>query len=155
MLFALARRILSHRFFARSDEEASVWRTIRWWEMRRIPYNLLVGAAGIVSLLVLVVCELVVENVQHVSAGPMPDPPLFLLAGIFFYGVAANLCYTSGWVVELFARRIWGPATGALGPITFALGLGFSVLLSLLPGMFVIAVTVAGLIVGPQFWANI
>ncbi len=150
----LARRVLAHRFFVRAGEDLSGWGTIRWWEMRRIPYNLAVGAAGIVSCLVVVACELIVENVQHVGAGPMPDPPLFALVAIVFYAIAANACYTLGWMVELLVRRIWGPASGAFGTITFALGLGFSVLLSLVPGLVVIAVTVAGLIVGPQFWTD-
>lgn len=36
----------------------------------------------------------------------IPDPPIFMLLGIVAYGIAANVCYTGGWIVETnLARR--------------------------------------------------
>jgi hypothetical protein len=40
---------------------------------------------------------------------------------------------TGGWLVEVYARRVWKARTGALGQISFFLGFWFSVLLTLLP----------------------
>src|SRR6185295_3382546 len=103
----LVRRTIAHPFLSRGEDNLSVGRTIEWWEARRIPYNVIVGAMGILSCLLVVACEIVIERVQHVPAGPMPDPPLFAVVAVVAYGVGANVCYTMGWVVELLVRRLW------------------------------------------------
>jgi len=148
------RSLLARPLFTRPDGQQSTGQTIGWWEARRIPFNLAVGAAGLVSLATVFACEIIVESVQHVPAGPMPDPPFFLLVAMLAYGVGANLCYTLGWVVELFVRWIWRERAGSFGPISFVLGLAFSIAFTLLAGVLVIVVTMIGFVVGPQFWTG-
>jgi hypothetical protein len=69
---------------------------IRWWELRRVPYNLIVGAVGIASIVVM-------EFLGNVFLPPGEDfvEPLGLILGILVFGLLANLAYTLAWVVEL------------------------------------------------------
>lgn len=71
--------------------------TIVWWEIRRIPYN--------VMLLVLGICTIaVVETVGGHYANPGEDveEPLAIIFGAIVYGAAANVCYTLGWIADIF-----------------------------------------------------
>ena len=61
---------------------------------------------------------------------PNQGPPLvFVLA----YGLAANACYTFGWITELLVERWLGRPLYGLGPALFRHGMVFSVGLSFLP----------------------
>jgi len=51
--------------FRVSDGERSAWDVIVWWEMRRVPYNLIVGTVGFLSLVISYVC---------IRAAGVPDP---------------------------------------------------------------------------------
>src|SRR5687768_5317617 len=96
-----------------------------WWESRRLFYNAVVGTTGVFSSLVILLF----------SALPpfdgMAPPPILPLA--LAYGLAANLCYSMGWGIEMLARLVWGRQAPDLGPILFRQGLIFSVGLTLLP----------------------
>ena len=100
--------------------------TVRWWESRRLVFNKAVGAAGLVTL----------AGVSLFALLP-PHPATLSLPGMLAmaaaYGVAANLCYTFGWMADLLARRVWGWRAPDLGPLLFRQGLIFSVGLTLLP----------------------
>jgi hypothetical protein len=111
--------------------------TLLWWESRRLTYNKAVGSAGLVtltgcSLLLLVVGEGIVWHE--------------LLAGVVVYGVLANVCYTGGWLVELFARRVWGREAPYMGPWLFREGLIFSVGLTLFPLLVLTFITALHLV---------
>src|SRR5258708_20262079 len=70
--------------------------TIVWWEIRRIPYN--------VMLLLLGICTIaIVETVGGHYANPGEDveEPLGIIFGAIVYGVAANVCYTLGWITAI------------------------------------------------------
>lgn len=100
--------------------------TVRWWESRRLTYNRVVGAAGLVTL----------AGVAFFCA--LPPFSSFILApellvGVAAYALMANVCYTLGWQIELVARRVLGRNGPELGPILFRQGLIFSVGLTLLP----------------------
>jgi len=69
---------------------------IRWWEVRRVPYNLIVGFVGLASI---VVMEIVGEMIVH--AGEDFEEPLGLLLGVFMMIVIANVAYTFGWILEV------------------------------------------------------
>ncbi len=56
--------------------------------------------------------------------------------GIFIYGIAANICYTMGWVFEIVAKAIWKERATHVGEISFALGTMFSIILTLVPALF-------------------
>jgi hypothetical protein len=98
---------------------------LRWWESRRLFYNKVVGAAGLVTLAGVSVLSLLPPH-------PLPIGP-GMLVGAAMYGVLANGCYSLGWLVEMAARRLWGRQAPDVGPLLFRQGLIFSVGLTLLP----------------------
>jgi hypothetical protein len=59
--------------------------------------------------------------------------PIVAVLGVFAYGITANICYTSGWISELFARYVWKEQAEHLGKMAFVMGIIFSVLLTLTP----------------------
>jgi ABC-type branched-subunit amino acid transport system permease subunit len=109
---------------------------IGWWEARRIPFNLVVGSAGLVSCIVVGVVALGSYFLYDSELG-MPDPPLFALFGILIYGIAANVCFTGGWITELIIRQIWPAEADRFATLSLSLGLVFSVLLTLSPALVV------------------
>jgi hypothetical protein len=111
------------------------WDAIVWWEIRRIPFNLAIFVVGIVS-------GSIVAFAGSRRFGPEADfgNPFI---GIVLYGLAANLCYTLGWITELLWA--WGD-TGRTKQIrlkVFRIGLIFSSSLTLLPAILL-----------PLIWAS-
>lgn len=119
--------------FTREKPAASTGEVIAWWEARRPIYNLLVGSAGILSCLVVVIDVLARSYLYHEEIGG-PDPPIFVILWIVVYGVGANLCYTGGWLAELLVRRILPTQSDRLAIVSFKCGVTFSVFLTLFPG---------------------
>lgn len=109
------------------DEERSTGSIILWWEGRRALYNLMVGSAGILSMLAILATS---------HSNPFTYAPYFLYP-ILFYAVAANVCYTGGWVTELISKRTWGEKAQYFGPIALGLGTAFSVIITLFPLLIV------------------
>ncbi len=109
------------------------WDAIAWWEFRRIAFNLVLAAAGAASTLAVI-------GVGDAFAKPGEDfiepPALFVL--ILGYAVAANALYTVGWISEL----LWsGGDTARTEPFrrrVFRVGMIFSVVLTLLPGVLMV-----------------
>lgn len=124
---------MANPLFLRDPGLEAPGQIIGWWEARRIPYNLIVGIAGIVSIAA-VVLSVGVANAFLETPLQRPDPPLFFFAAL--YAVAANLGYTGSWVVELITGRFRGVRSGDLAVLSFRLGLVFSVLVTLLPAVF-------------------
>jgi hypothetical protein len=118
----------------------TVRETIGWWEARRIPFNLIVGGAGVLTCIVVVIVGLGAEILFNSEFG-LPDPPGFAVVGIVLYAIVANLFFTAGWLAELAIRKIWPHEADRFATLTLSLGLIFSVLLTLSPG---IVVAVAG-----------
>ncbi|HET7464001.1 MAG TPA: hypothetical protein VFJ82_22285 [Longimicrobium sp.] len=100
--------------------------SLRWWESRRLLFNKVVGAAGLVTLAGISLLSLLPPYTGGFSLLPM-------VMGSVMYGIAANVCYTLGWVTELAARALWGRRAPDIGPLLFRQGLIFSVGLTLLP----------------------
>jgi hypothetical protein len=124
------------------------WAVIGWWEARRIPFNLLVGATGLVAVSAILAVAWASERTLGVPVG-LPDPPFFAILGVIAFALAANVCYTGGWVAELIVRKTWPNEAERIGPISFALGLGFAVLVTLLP---VLLVSGAAVLLGVAQW---
>ena len=99
---------------------------IGWWESRRWLYNRVVGGAGLFTLAA-------INLLTVLPGGPPPLPLEAMFFGPLVYGTVANLCYTSGWLLELLARAVWGRQAPHMGPLLFREGLIFSVGLTLLP----------------------
>ena len=132
-LIASIRRALTWWLFARGEHEVSTFEVILWWEKRRLPYNLIVGVAGVFTCAVTVAVVAISEKFGEPLG--LPDPP-FLVLAVIEYGVGANVWYTGGWISEVLVRKVWQERTGAFGQITFTLGLVFSVLITLAPAAF-------------------
>lgn len=115
--------LLGDVLFPPADSRRTTLSLLRWWESRRGTFNLVVGAAGIVTLVI-----------ARLIAWVPPGVPMSLdWRPIAAYGLLANVCYSFGWAVEAAAQRIWGEKCPALGPPLFRQGLAFSVGLTLLP----------------------
>jgi hypothetical protein len=99
---------------------------IDWWESRRPIYNLGVGAAGVLTLGVMNVMFALPPN-------PEPMPWQFTIVGPLLFGTAANVCYSAGWMAELFLRHWIRHDTGAAGAALFRYGFAFSIGLTLVP----------------------
>jgi hypothetical protein len=118
---------------------------IDWWESRRIPFNLIVGAAGVLTCIIVSVVG--VGSSILFDKDIAPDPPLFAIFGVVIYGIMANICYTGGWIAELVVRRIWPYEADRFATLSFSTGLAFSLLLTLAPGIVIGAGGIFGLLV--------
>lgn len=128
--------------FQRQASDGSFGDVIKWWERRRVFFNVVVGCTGLVTCALVVICILASESTVGESIG-LPDGPLLGLFGILAYGIVANICYTGGWIFELVLRaQSTRERAAAYAPRAFRLGLQFSILLTLLPA-FVCWLTLA------------
>ena len=115
---------LTQWLFAPPKEPISPWSIVKWWEFRRIPYNFIVGGCSLFSLLVMFVCE----RLQPGKGGGS-----YLL--VFIAPLAANLCYTGGWLVEVPLRLCFRQMGGRQTVRLFRLGLGLSLAIAVLPAI--------------------
>ena len=121
-------------------------RVVQWWESRRLSYNVIVGATGVATLVYVNALEAVLgQGLLTPVSGPAA---VQLAAGVGAYALAANLCYTMGWVVENLVERWLKRPVYGLGPALFRHGLVFSVGLTALPAVLVTIVNIAGRIFG-------
>lgn len=107
---------------------------VAWWEKRRLPYNLAVGAAGLVTL--------AAANIQAAIIGF--EPPPLIAAAVF--GLGANFFYFLGPTVEILIDKIFGPGVLPTGPVLYRMGLTFSVGLAFLPTLLIVPITLIWLI---------
>jgi hypothetical protein len=116
---------------------------IGWWETRRIPFNLIVGIAGMISIVV--VCVVGLGSYFLFDGDFAIPPPLFAAAEVLLYGIAANVFFTGGWLVELIVRKLWPREADRFATLTFSSGLIFSVFLTLIPAIVIGALGIFGL----------
>lgn len=115
---------------------------VGWWERRRLPYNLIVGGAGLLSLGYVALLQAMVWR------NPL-EPRVLLLAVAF--GVGANVCYALGPLAEVAAERLFRRRLLPVGPALYRMGLTFSVGLALLPSLIASGAAViylAGIVLG-------
>ena len=113
-------------------------RVVHWWESRRLPYNIAVGVTGIATLAY-------AESLSFLVRGEwIPAPWL----GVIAYGLAANVCYTGGWIVENLVQRWLKRPVYGFGPALFRHGLVFSLGLTALPAVMVTVLAIGSLLVG-------
>jgi hypothetical protein len=121
---------LANRFkvwiFSAPEGKRSAAEIILWWEWRRIPYNLLVGAAGLCSLMLF---YFFISRADRLKLGEDVVEPMALLAA----PVIMNLCYTARWVAEMALRKAWPESRGSLGPKLLKVGLKVSLVIIALP----------------------
>ena len=103
--------------FAKPDPQPTAGAIIRWWESRRLHYNVITLAWAALWILV-----------SYFGGNPMwSATPLTILTvlGIQFF---ANIWYTGGWIVDLIVKKVLHISWRGFGPWGFALGLVFSLL---------------------------
>lgn len=113
---------------------------IGWWEKRRLPYNLVIGTAGLVSI-----------GLSLFFSALPPDGvllPMIPWQSIVVFGVMANVCYLLGPSVELLIEKIWGRQVLPTGPTLYRMGLTFSVGLALFPALLMVIFWVARIVMG-------
>jgi hypothetical protein len=108
--------------------QLSIARTILWWELRRIPFNLVLLVIGAVSG-----WTLIVAMDKYVSASQDPFNPLAMFFGAGFYAVGANIFYTLGWIVELIVRRFDAAVARQSARVMFVWGFVASCILTSAP----------------------
>ena len=123
-------------FLFPAPAERSVGAILRWWERRRLPYNLIVGSAGLITVAVADVVFVFLD----------PSEGLVPWQAVVAFGVAANVCYLLGPTVEILAHKLWGRSLLPIGPALYRMGLTFSVGLALLPALFLMFVSVVSVI---------
>jgi len=101
----------------KSEDHAGVVSMLKWWESRRLAYNVLVGVCGLPTLFMLAVWA-------H-------QPLVLLFSGTLCFGAAANLCYSLGMPAELLTWLMWREKSCNVGPVLFTLGTVFSTVLTL------------------------
>ncbi len=129
----------------RDDPITGNWRAIGWWESRRIPYNLIVGSAGVLCCLLFGIMALE-GHFFFQGDWPFPGSPGLAYLAILLYGVIANLFFTGGWIAEILVRKLWPQEADRFATLSFSLGLQVSVLLTLAPAIIFGAATIIMLV---------
>ena len=113
-------------FFSSPDIPTSIWRVIAWWELRRIPFNGIVGAYGVLCL---VIFFWAIVTSGHLQPGEDAVEPIALMAAPF----GINALYTLGWLVEVPVRLVRPDVSPRFGPLLLKLGLGLAFVLITIP----------------------
>jgi hypothetical protein len=110
-----------------SDDALSI---VGWWETRRIPFNLLVGAAGIASIAAwLCIGSLPLMSDLANSEDAVGVEPLSVMAAPFLF----NFGYTAGWMCEIPLKQF---GVRRVGPILLKLGTGLSLAMVSVVGVY-------------------
>ena len=120
------------RFLYPAPAKRSVGAIFKWWERRRLGFNLIVGAGGTISV--------VPHGMLTWFQGPN-DP--FLLPVVFWLLVGANVCYTLGPLTESILHKFWGRDVLPVGPHLLRAGLALSVGVTFVLPMLALGVRLA------------
>jgi hypothetical protein len=121
--------------FASPTQPVRLWKVIVWWELRRIPFNLIIGAYGLLSLAVFFWA---ITSSGRLGPGEDAVEPMALMAAPF----RINLLYTLGWLVEGPARLLVRDLSPRFGPALLALGLAMGLFFSTVPAALWVGVRV-------------
>jgi hypothetical protein len=99
---------------------------VAWWELRRIPFNVVVGTYGFVCLVVFLWA---IGTSGHLEPGEDAVEPITLVAAPFLI----NALYTLGWLVEAPARLIKPDLSAKLGAQLLKMGLALGLVLITIP----------------------
>lgn len=115
---------------------------VGWWEARRPAFNLMVGIVGLISCTVIGAVILGAFFLFDVDL--FPEPLSILMIPV--YGFLANVCYTGGWIAEIFVRTIRPQDSERLAIAAFKLGLQLSLILTAMPGALALVFGIVGLV---------
>jgi len=100
---------------------------IWWWEVRRIPFNLVMASWGAICL---------TAYFWGVSAVLPPGQDAIEPVALLALPFAINAVYTLGWLLEVPVRWLVPRTSARFGPMLLSLGLGMGMILCLLPAAF-------------------
>ncbi|NLX96533.1 MAG: hypothetical protein GXY83_10190 [Rhodopirellula sp.] len=132
-------RRLAAWFFSSPRLPISPWSTIVWWELRRIPFNILVAVYGTACLIIFFWA---ITTSGQLGPGEDAVEPVALLAT----PLVINALYTLGWLVEVPVRWFVPSLSSRLGPVLLKVGLGLGTVLISLPAAIWMGYRIAQLI---------
>jgi len=139
-LFRISWR-LAGWIFAHQLEKSHPAHVVAWWELRRLPYNLIVGVTSLLTLSVFFAVAWGCELSGGLPLG-QPKPPLLVIIAIAAYWIVTNVFYTFGWILELLVARVWHVSTPVFGPIVFTVFTAISLVVTLIPAGLIIFLAV-------------
>jgi hypothetical protein len=110
-------------YFATPSAPQTAGTIIKWWEVRRLHYNLVVFAT-----IVLISLVLAAFMTSPLSGAYFQFVGAEFGVSFLFLQIPANLWYTGGWVAELLVKRVLRRTAPGFGPWAQAIGMGFSIL---------------------------
>jgi len=113
-------------------DESSRWSIIVWWEKRRLAYNAIVGGVGLICLMLFLV---VMSSPKMTAPGEDAVEPF----AVMLAPIAANFCYTAGWIFELAVSLLGEENSRKLGPTLLKVGLVFSLIVVAIPPVVALA----------------
>jgi type III secretory pathway component EscT len=109
-----------------SPKSPRPWNVLVWWEARRLPFNLIVGAYAGVCFAVF---AWAITTSGHFQRGEDVVEPILLIAAPF----AINALYTLGWLLELSVQCVAPSLSTRFGPTLLKVGLVLGLFLITLP----------------------
>jgi len=111
--------------YAKKPISKELYKSIAWWEKRRLDFNILVGISGVAPIFFVWfssgMTKMFFENL------------LFLFIGIFVYAFFANLCFCFGWAIDVLKSYYYeSPTYGKSKSVIFFLGVLFSMIITLI-----------------------
>jgi hypothetical protein len=104
--------------FAKPDPQPTAGAIIRWWEARRLHYNLITLAWAFLWV------SISYFKGNHIWLATVLMGPTYLLSVL----LPSNIWYTGGWIVDLVVKKVLRVSWTGFGPWAFGLGVGFSFL---------------------------
>jgi hypothetical protein len=101
--------------FAKLDPGATAGEIIRWWEARRLHYNVIILAWGVLW-----------ATISYLGGNHLWLDPVMILTYLLVIQFPANILYVSGWILDLIVKRVLRLRWSGFGPWAFGLGVGFS-----------------------------
>jgi hypothetical protein len=113
-------------FFATPRAPVSLIGVVGWWEARRIPFNMMIGAYGFA-------CVCIFMWAITTSGQLEPGEDAVDAVAVMAAPIAVNLLYTLGWLVEVPARIVVPGLSARFGPCLLIVGIALAVALITLP----------------------
>jgi hypothetical protein len=120
-------------FFSPAEPPLSAWRTILWWERRRIPFNIIVGLYGVACLALFFWA---ITTSGRLAAGEDAVEPIAIVMAL----LGVNAAYTLGWLVEVLLRLLGLVTSSGVSSAIMRLGLVLGLLLMTVPAAFWVGV---------------